>query len=182
MVDGDGFGRLRDAGTVVSIGVAMKCWCRPVSQAEVGRSVDISECRRLTTKLCRSICHHSAAVRHADRRLVWSAAAERASVRLCACGRLWMNDRTVSFIHLHQPGGDVNKRLGYRSVGTCCTTNPEQIEVTTLEGYSWPACSKHCAPSHGALDRRRCNPQARPSTSFVDHTVNLPWRDTRISS
>jgi len=51
-----------------------------------------------------------------------------------------MNDRTVSFIHLHQPGGDVNKRLGYRrrtgSVGTCCTTNPEQIEVTELEGYS----------------------------------------------
>ena len=25
-------------------------------------------------------------------------------------------------------------------------------------------CNKLCAPSHDALDRRRCNPQARPST------------------
>ena len=27
------------------------------------------------------------------------------------------------------------------------------------------------------LDRRRHNPQARPSTSFVDHTIDSPWRN-----
>jgi len=26
------------------------------------------------------------------------------------------------------------------------------------------------------VDRRRCDPQARPSTSFVDNVVNVPWR------
>ena len=29
-------------------------------------------------------------------------------------------------------------------------------------------------PRH--VDRRRCDRQARLSISFVDHTVNLPWR------
>ena len=29
---------------------------------------------------------------------------------------------------------------------------------------------------HDALDCCTCNPQAQPSTSFVDHTVDLPWR------
>ena len=41
--------------------------------------------------------------------------------------------------------------------------------------YSRPTCNKLCAPSHEALDRRKCNPQARPS-SFVDHTMDLPSR------
>jgi len=27
-------------------------------------------------------------------------------------------------------------------VETICTTNAQQIEVTELEGYSWPTCSK----------------------------------------
>ena len=52
-----------------------------------------------------------------------------------------------------------------------------QIEVMESEGCSRPTCNKLCASSHGALDRRRCNPQARPSTSFVDHTIDLPWRN-----
>ena len=60
---------------------------------------------------------------------------------------------------------------------TTCTTNPEQIEVMESEGCSRPTCNKLCASSHGALDRRRCNPQERPSTSFVDHTIDLPWRN-----
>jgi len=39
-----------------------------------------------------------------------------------------------------------------------------------------PTFNKLCASSHhDPLDRRRCNPQARPSTSFVDHTIDLPW-------
>jgi len=66
-----------------------------------------------------------------------------------------------------------------------------------LECYSQPTCNKLCASSgwmhrvyctlvdcntltdssHDALDRRSCNPQARPSTSSVDHTINLPWRN-----
>ena len=31
--------------------------------------------------------------------------------------------------------------------------------------------------SHDVLDRRRCNPQALPSTSFTDHTTDLPWQE-----
>jgi len=41
------------------------------------------------------------------------------------------------------------------AVGTSCTTNPEEIEVMELEGYSRPACNKLCAFSHDTLDRRR---------------------------
>ena len=64
----------------------------------------------------------------------------------------------------------------HNSAGTSCTRNPEQIEIMLLEGYSRQTCNKLCASSHDALDFRRCNPQARPSTSFVDHTIDLPWR------
>ena len=28
------------------------------------------------------------------------------------------------------------------TVETRCTTNPQQIELIELEGYSWPTCSK----------------------------------------
>ena len=52
-----------------------------------------------------------------------------------------------------------NKRV-HNSVGTTCTTSPEQIEVTELEGYSQPTYNKLCASSHDVLDRRRHNPQA----------------------
>jgi len=58
---------------------------------------------------------------------------------------------------------------------TSCTTHPEQIEVIELEGYSWPTCNIHCASSRDVLDCRRCNPQARPWMSFVDHSIDLPW-------
>jgi len=46
-----------------------------------------------------------------------------------------------------------------------------------LESYSRPTCNKLYASSHDALDRRRGNPQAPSSTSFVDHTIDLPWRN-----
>jgi len=36
------------------------------------------------------------------------------------------------------------------SVETSCTTNPEQVEVLELEGYSRPTCSKLCATSSDA--------------------------------
>ena len=68
-------------------------------------------------------------------------------------------------------------QLLHDSVGTSCTTNPEQIEVMELDGYSRPTCNKLCASNPDALDRRRCNPQARPSTTFVDHTVDLSRRN-----
>jgi len=37
------------------------------------------------------------------------------------------------------------------------TTNPEEIDVMELDGYSWPTCrsNKPCTSSHEALDRRR---------------------------
>ena len=55
----------------------------------------------------------------------------------------------------------------------------EQIEVTELESYSRPTYNKLCASSHDALAYRRCkcNQQARPSTSFVDHAIDLPWKN-----
>jgi len=68
-------------------------------------------------------------------------------------------------------------RLLHNSLGTTCTRNPEQIEVMELEGYSRPTFNKLCASSHYSLDRRTCNTQARPSTSFVDHTIDLSRRN-----
>jgi len=50
------------------------------------------------------------------------------------------------------------------TVGTSCTTNPQQTEVMELEGYSRPTCNGLCASSNDALtvvgvvnklDRRR---------------------------
>jgi len=70
----------------------------------------------------------------------------------------------------------VNCCRAYDSLGTSCTTNPEQIEVMELNGCSRPTCNKLCAFSYDALDCRRCNPQARPSTSCADHTISLQWR------
>jgi len=59
-------------------------------------------------------------------------------------------------------------QLLHNSVGTSCATNPEQLEVTELEGYSRPTCKKTLC-----IQPRR----ARPSTSFVDHSIDLPWRN-----
>ena len=44
------------------------------------------------------------------------------------------------------------------------TTNPEQLEVMELE----------------ALECRRCNPQTRPSKSFVYRSIDLPWRHFQV--
>ena len=41
-------------------------------------------------------------------------------------------------------------QLLYNSVGTTCTTSPEQIEVMELKGYSRPTCNK---PVHLAMTR-----------------------------
>jgi len=30
---------------------------------------------------------------------------------------------------------------------------------------------------HTYVDRRRCSQQARPPTSFVDSTIDFPWRN-----
>jgi len=37
------------------------------------------------------------------------------------------------------------------TVGTTCTTNPQQIEVMELESYSRPTCNKLRASSHDTL-------------------------------
>jgi len=65
-------------------------------------------------------------------------------------------------------------QLLHNSVGTTCITSPEEIEVMELNGYSRPTCNEICASSHDALDGRKCNPQARPSTSFVGYTNTPP--------
>ena len=55
-----------------------------------------------------------------------------------------------------------------------CTAYPEQIRVMELEGYSRPTCNKL------RVDCRRCDPQARPSKSFVDNTIDSQWRNFLI--
>ena len=40
-----------------------------------------------------------------------------------------------------------------------------------LESYGWRTCSKEPRPSY------RCCQQARPSTSFVDNTIDWSWRN-----
>ena len=63
-------------------------------------------------------------------------------------------------------------------MGTNCTTNPEQIEIMELEGYSPLMYNELCASSHDAFDRPIGDVvQARPSTSFVDNAIDLPWRN-----
>ena len=51
------------------------------------------------------------------------------------------------------------------------------MEVMELVGYSRPTYNKLCASSHDVLDRHRSNPQAPQSTTFVDHSIDLPWRN-----
>jgi len=60
-------------------------------------------------------------------------------------------------------------KLLHNCVGTSFTRNPEQIEVMELQGYSQLMCNKLRASSHDTLDYRRSNPQALPSTTFIDH-------------
>jgi len=72
--------------------------------------------------------------------------------------------------------------MQHNSVETSCTTNPEQIEVMELEGYSRQMCNKLCACSHDAVDRRKCNSQARPSTNLVDYIIDLPKRNCHKST
>jgi len=62
-------------------------------------------------------------------------------------------------------------------VETSFTTNAQQIEVTELEGYSWPTCSKQprlvdCLVGVvNKLDRRRRRRRV------VDNAIDLPWRN-----
>ena len=64
-----------------------------------------------------------------------------------------------------------NKRV-HNSVGTTCTTSPEQIEVTELEGYSRPTYNKLV---HSATTRSTVVGVIHKLTvdEFVDHT-NTP--------
>ena len=40
-----------------------------------------------------------------------------------------------------------------------------------------PTVAQRCRYNSSQWTRRRCNPQARPSTSFVDYTIDLRWRN-----
>ena len=57
------------------------------------------------------------------------------------------------------------------------TTNPQQIELMGLEGYSRPTCNQLTASTTTRLDHRRCDPQARPSTNYVNNTIHVPRRN-----
>ena len=64
----------------------------------------------------------------------------------------------------------------HNRVGTTCTTSPEQIDVTELEGYSRPTHSKLV---HSAMTRSTVEGEIHVD-EFVDHS-NTPktyWCDT----
>jgi len=61
------------------------------------------------------------------------------------------------------------------TVGTSCTTNPEQTAVVELQVYSRPTCNKLYVSNNDASTVVWCDPPARPSTSFVDNAIDLPW-------
>ena len=67
------------------------------------------------------------------------------------------------------------------TVGTGCTTNPQQIGVMELERYGRRTCSKPRASSHDAVHRRKCGQQARQSISFVNFPHDrMPWRNMHL--
>ena len=55
--------------------------------------------------------------------------------------------------------------------GTSCRTNSQQIEVMELEHYGRPTEINYMCVQPRRVDRGQ---QARPSTSFVDNTIDLP--------
>ena len=55
--------------------------------------------------------------------------------------------------------------------GTSCTTNSQQMEVMELEHYGRPTEINYMCVQPRRVDRGQ---QARPSTSFVDNTIDLP--------
>jgi len=68
-------------------------------------------------------------------------------------------------------------------VETSCTVNPQQIEVTEFERHGRrPTCSKLRVFQPRCIDRRRCGKQARPSTSFIDNAIDLPWQNLPSSA
>ena len=68
-------------------------------------------------------------------------------------------------------------------VETSCTVNPQQIEVTEFERHGRrPTCSKLRVFQPRRIDRRRCGKQARPSTSFIDNAIDLPWQNLPSSA
>jgi len=57
-------------------------------------------------------------------------------------------------------------------LANCCVTVGTSRRLE-LERYGRRTCSKH----PGRVDRRRCGQLTQPSASFVDNTVDLPWRN-----
>ena len=57
--------------------------------------------------------------------------------------------------------------------GTSCTTNPQQIEIEWSYSITVGANENTCVRPR-RVDCRKCGQQARPSTSFVDNTVDMP--------
>ena len=87
-------------------------------------------------------------------------------------------DATATHCLLLQQNLDWFYLSGTGSLGSTSKRAVKRVCVCVqLEGDSQPTCNKHCASRHYELDRRRCNSQVRPPTSFVDHTIDLMWRN-----
>jgi len=87
------------------------------------------------------------------------------------CWPVWLMSRILTDLTA-TPYVDWNLGNCCTAKGIGCTTNPEEIEVMELERYGWPTCSKQ--PRR--VDRRSRG-QGPPSTSFVDNTIDLLWRN-----
>jgi len=96
--------------------------------------------------------------------------------RLCrsACVNCVSNIRTRSSATADGPR-DAACQSKYQLLHNCRNKlyKSRTSEVIGLEYYVWTTCSKQ--PRH--VDRRRCGQQARPSTSFVDDLIDLPWQN-----
>jgi len=74
----------------------------------------------------------------------------------------------------------------FYSFGACVRTQRTPLptgllhQVTyELEGYSWPTCSKQPRRVSRAV-AEACRQEARPSTSFVDNTIDLPAKFSKF--
>ena len=67
-------------------------------------------------------------------------------------------------------------QLPHDNTETTCRTNPEQIEVMKLEGYSGPVCNKHVHSTMARLSRFCCPIGVinKPTTDLVVYITCIP--------
>ena len=83
-------------------------------------------------------------------------------------------DPSVHFYHCQYLTSPCYKILAAPLLcGTSCTTNPQQNEIEWSYSITVGANENTCVRPR-RVDCRKCGQQARPSTSFVDNTVDMP--------